>query len=400
MKRSVIPSATRSACGRIRFRYLLGVLLALFVVTAAGASTVVLDQAAYDGTSGTLPDSAVWAAEGAIAPIPIGTGLVISDPGNSSSLLYSHATGEISLGDTATIRVTVRIPPVDGQSTAWSGDTLGWRLFLDDGFHRLELAVGRDPTSLRRQLIISQTAGGKIPLCGGDPLAPICNPSCSGPPTACTSFAWDNDLFNTYEIKRLADGNFQVVLISADPASPTYSPFIVGACCILPASSGAGFGWGSAAQGGGAAVWQSVHAEVDGTADYNVQFLQPLDQSTDASNPVLNTAKNGRVIPVKVQLGQGGTELTDQNTPGPVTIGVSRLSSCAGGSSDQVETYADAGSSSAGTSEFRYDPALPGWIYNLDTKALGLVTDACYRIDVAVDGTKAGNAFAVLKSTK
>ena len=37
------------------------------------------------------------------------------------------------------------------------------------------------------------------------------------------------------------------------------------------------------------------------------EFLQPLSQSTDPANPVLNTGKNGRVIPVKVQISEGST---------------------------------------------------------------------------------------------
>jgi hypothetical protein len=48
------------------------------------------------------------------------------------------------------------------------------------------------------------------------------------------------------------------------------------------------------------------------------------------------------------------------------------------GTGDPVEEYADAGQSSAGTNLFRWatDSTVPGggfWIYNLDSKALGLV---------------------------
>jgi hypothetical protein len=126
------------------------------------------------------------------------------------------------------------------------------------------------------------------------------------------------------------------------------------------------------------------------TTTAQVQFLKPLDQSTDPANPVINTGKNGRVVPVKVQLSDNGTPITDQNAPGPVTIGVSHLSSCAGGTSD----------SSVGTNQLTYDPTIAAWKYNLDTKALGLVTGQCYRIDVSIDGVKVTNAFAVFKPTK
>jgi hypothetical protein len=131
------------------------------------------------------------------------------------------------------------------------------------------------------------------------------------------------------------------------------------------------------------------------------QFLPPLVQSTNPSNPLLNTGKNGKVIPVQVQISQGGTAITDQNAPGPVTIAVSKLPTCSTtAGTDPVTSYADAGQSSAGTNQFNYNATVPAWVYNLDTKALGLVTGNCYRIDVSVNGTQIPNAFAVFKPTK
>jgi hypothetical protein len=131
------------------------------------------------------------------------------------------------------------------------------------------------------------------------------------------------------------------------------------------------------------------------------QFLPPLAQSSDPTNPVVNTGKNGKVIPVEVQINQGATAITDQNTPGPVTIAVSKLATCSTtGGTDPVASYADAGQSSAGTNQFNYDPTIPAWVYNLDTKALGLITGNCYRIDVSVNGTQITNVFAVFKPTK
>ena len=56
--------------------------------------------------------------------------------------------------------------------------------------------------------------------------------------------------------------------------------------------------------------------------------------------------------------------------------------------------------SKAGTNQFHYDADAQAWVYNLDTKALGLVTGNCYRIDVAVNGTLIANAFAVFQPTK
>lgn len=133
---------------------------------------------------------------------------------------------------------------------------------------------------------------------------------------------------------------------------------------------------------------------------FTARFLQPLTQSTDPADPVLNTGKNGKVIPVKVQISEGGTAITDLNAPGRVTIAVSGFACGNGAGTDPVTTYADAGQSSAGTSQFRYDALAQAWVYNLDTKALSLVTGNCYRVDISINGTPVTNAFAVLQPTK
>jgi hypothetical protein len=142
-------------------------------------------------------------------------------------------------------------------------------------------------------------------------------------------------------------------------------------------------------------------AYVFGSPPFTDHLLQPLSESTDPANPVINTGKNGRVIPVKVQISQGGTAITDANAPGPVTIAVSKLASCSTtAGTDPITSYADAGQSSAGTNRFQYDAVAQAWVYNLDTKALGLITGNCYRIDVSVNGTPITNPFAVYKPTK
>jgi hypothetical protein len=135
-------------------------------------------------------------------------------------------------------------------------------------------------------------------------------------------------------------------------------------------------------------------------ATFSDHFLAPLVQSTDPTSAQINTGKNGRVIPVKVQINTGGTALTNLNAPGPVTIAVSKFACGASAGTDPVTSYADAGQSSAGTNQFNYDSTAQAWVYNLDTKALGLVTGNCYRIDVAVNGTQIANAFAVFQPTK
>lgn len=119
---------------------------------------------------------------------------------------------------------------------------------------------------------------------------------------------------------------------------------------------------------------------------YGVDFLPPFDDSTP-SGLIVNKMKNGRVVPVKVTLFDecGLTSVTDPSTA--VTIKVSKTSGTSG-TADPVEEYADAGQSSAGTNAFRW--STDGfWIYNLDSKALGLVVNNYYRVDVYVGVVKA-----------
>jgi hypothetical protein len=131
---------------------------------------------------------------------------------------------------------------------------------------------------------------------------------------------------------------------------------------------------------------------------YTVDFLPPFDDSTP-SGLIVNKMKNGRVVPVKATLFDDCTKalVTDPSTS--VTIKVTKTSG-GGGASDPVEEYADAGQSSAGTNMFRW--STDGfWIYNLDSKALGLVVDNAYRIDVYVGAVKATTAsWAVLQPVK
>jgi hypothetical protein len=130
---------------------------------------------------------------------------------------------------------------------------------------------------------------------------------------------------------------------------------------------------------------------------YTVDFLPPFDDSTP-SDLIVNKMKNGRVVPVKVTLYDecGLAPVTDPETD--VTIKVSKTSGT--GTGDPVEEYADAGESSAGTNEFRWsDDGF--WIYNLDSKYLGLVVNNLYRIDVNVGSVKGTvDNWAVLQPVK
>jgi len=113
---------------------------------------------------------------------------------------------------------------------------------------------------------------------------------------------------------------------------------------------------------------------------YSASFKAPIDGPS-----VLNVAKAGRVIPVKVEVFKNGVE----NTLGPVTILVNKLDSCTSNTEDTLETYAAAGSSNQGNL-FRWDAASGFWIYNLDTSAQGMTAGNCYRGNVYLDGTLAG----------
>jgi hypothetical protein len=129
---------------------------------------------------------------------------------------------------------------------------------------------------------------------------------------------------------------------------------------------------------------------------YTVRFAPPFDNSSPSSL-LVNKMKNGRVVPVKVSLFDdcAGAFVTEPNAT--VTIAVSKTAG--GGTGDPVEEYADAGQSSAGTNQFRWTSDV--WIYNLDSKALGLVVGNNYRVDVYVGSVKATvDTWAVLQPVK
>jgi hypothetical protein len=130
---------------------------------------------------------------------------------------------------------------------------------------------------------------------------------------------------------------------------------------------------------------------------YTVDFLAPFDDSTP-STLIVNKMKSGRVVPVKAKLYDDcvGAFVNDPATD--VTIKVSKTAG--GGTGDPVEEYADAGQSSAGTNAFRWTSD-GFWIYNLDSKALGLVVGNNYRVDISVGGVKATvDTWAVLQPVK
>ena len=125
---------------------------------------------------------------------------------------------------------------------------------------------------------------------------------------------------------------------------------------------------------------------------YTIRYLQPLDQST-ASNFVVNTGKNGRVIPVKVEIFRNGTELD----AGTFLMRVGGSNCAAGAPTDLVTEYADAGSSNGNTNVFRLADGF--WIYNLETSPLKLANNSCYRLDVYMNAYTGSTAVLVSSST-
>ncbi|MGH2455416.1 MAG: OmpL47-type beta-barrel domain-containing protein [Candidatus Limnocylindria bacterium] len=143
----------------------------------------------------------------------------------------------------------------------------------------------------------------------------------------------------------------------------------------------------------------------------NLQYYSPLDQTTPSSpKPVVNTGKMGRVIPTKVTFKlEDGTVVTEalaQALGWTIQIGVNGATCENGIATDAVESYADAGQSSAGTELFRWTPTQ--WTYNLDTgkpPQVAMSIGSCYRLDVYVnDGVNKIKAstgtYALFKPTK
>jgi hypothetical protein len=126
---------------------------------------------------------------------------------------------------------------------------------------------------------------------------------------------------------------------------------------------------------------------------YTLQYLSPLDQSNGTS-VIINTGKNGRAIPTKVIVYKDGVAQTNaQITEGNLTIAIN-IATCANGSiTDAIEVYEDTGASSGNTNQFRWTGS--EWHYNMDTKALGMVNNTCYRLDVYLKNPVTGTPVRI-----
>lgn len=259
------------------------------------------------------PDPAVWATE-AVGTVPVqgapGLGWGISDPDSVSQLLYSHLTPFLSanpadpaFANTATFRSTVVTSAIPDNSGAFADNVVGWRMILDDGQQRVELALGRDPvTKARLVRLIDAAAAPAIP------------------------FPWDNDFPNTYEIARQSNGDFVVTLTNGDSSAPNGTVTQSFPAGQTASSDGAPrFAWGVGLTGGGSSFWQSAHAEVHSPAvpfaafDVKVEVeLRPLtnhDTFEIKGSFTLGDASNGihiltEVLRLQLSGGTGGFSAT------------------------------------------------------------------------------------------
>jgi hypothetical protein len=133
---------------------------------------------------------------------------------------------------------------------------------------------------------------------------------------------------------------------------------------------------------------------------YSATFLQPLDGSSP-SKLIANTMKKGRVVPIKVTIKDDCTlaMVNDPSTAVGVKVTTATFTPT---STDQVETFSDAGQSAGEEAFFRWsaDSTIAGggfWIFNLDSNGLQIGT--CYKVQPEIGGIATSN-FALLKPTK
>ena len=126
---------------------------------------------------------------------------------------------------------------------------------------------------------------------------------------------------------------------------------------------------------------------------YSLIYNSPIDGST-LTNVIVNTGKNGRVIPVKINVYLDGMNQSSALVPeGLLSINVNPVTCSGSLLTDDVELYADAGASNGNTNMFRANG--DGWIYNLDTTGSNLTTGQCYRLDVYLKANASAPAVRI-----
>lgn len=270
--------------------------------TAAGTDMSVLEKATYvydpNNGRGGAPDPAVWPTQD-VGTVPVqgapGLGWGIADPDSAAQLLYVHLLSFLSGSPTSpnarnTASFSVRLRTSGGMpdtTPPWDPDdnVTGGRVILDDGSHRVELALARDPVSKARQ----------VRLLGAPSSAPV------------IPFPWDNDFPNTYEIARDTNGDFVVTLTNGDSTVPNrvtsqrYSKDLTAITSGVPRVA-----WGMGLKGGGATFWQEAHVQVNSVEVSFASFLV-----TDLQVRV--RASNGKIL-AKATFAPASGQTTDPST--------------------------------------------------------------------------------------
>lgn len=206
---------------------------------ATPEGTFISEPSPSDGA----PDPAVWiwSRAGTVRTIGASVRYGVQDFDDGGFLLFSHPTTPIcAASKTALLRAHVR-PSSVGLFVFFQDVTHGFRLILDDGCRRLELKL----------VIHVEPQGGVIAVIEVE----------GTPGPLRLAFPWRVDSDQTYEIDRLANGDFVIQAAIDEPTIPSQSLSVPASS--LPATTGRPeFVWGTGLFGRGQAIWSTVHGEV------------------------------------------------------------------------------------------------------------------------------------------
>lgn len=119
---------------------------------------------------------------------------------------------------------------------------------------------------------------------------------------------------------------------------------------------------------------------------YTAAFQQPIDGSG-----VINIAKLGRTVPVKLTVAENGTAVTPAMHE-TVFLAHSRVNCDANATQDAIESYSS-GSVNVGN-VMSWDSTAQRWTYNLDTRNISSTTGTCWLVTINVGGTVDSNGLA------
>jgi plastocyanin len=157
----------------------------------------------------------------------------------------------------------------------------------------------------------------------------------NGPWTASIDWNYDGTTFDVNETKNVAAaGNFTVPHTYVSPG--TYTAGVKVADSFSPP---------------GISAVATATVTVD--QEYSVTFLQPFYPS-NPNAAIINKAKAGRVVPVKVQIYDVCAQESYTDTTAPPSAAVSKSTSANGATTDGLESYADAGASNGNDQYFRW----------------------------------------------